>query len=115
VTDYRPPRLLESGDRLDKFVCRSSEQTEWLGRHARQPAAAGDTKVFVVTHVGPADVVRYYAWRMAQLDVESAPPRGQLARREFLRCAGEGAVVEAVGGWPKPARSPPATRSPKLH
>lgn len=75
MTDYRPPRLLEPGDRLDEFVCRSSEQTGWLRRHARQSAAAGGTKVFVVTPVGTDDVVAYYAWRMAQLDAESAPPR----------------------------------------
>jgi GNAT superfamily N-acetyltransferase len=75
VTEYRPPRLLEPQDRLDEFVCRSSEQTEWLCRHARQSAAVGGTKVFVVTPVGSRDVVAYYAWCMAQLDLESAPPR----------------------------------------
>jgi GNAT superfamily N-acetyltransferase len=75
VTEYRPPRLLEPRDRLDEFVCRSSEQTAWLRRHARQSAAAGGTKVFVVTPVGSRDVVAYYAWCMAQLDLESAPPR----------------------------------------
>lgn len=75
MTRYRPPRPLEPDDRLDEFVCRSSEQTDWLRRHARQSAAAGGTKVFVVTPAGERDVVAYYAWRMAQLNVESAPPR----------------------------------------
>jgi hypothetical protein len=75
VTRYRSPRLLEPDDRLDEFDCRSSEQTEWLRRYARQSAAAGGTKVFVVTPVGRRDVVAYYAWCMAQLDIESAPPR----------------------------------------
>lgn len=75
MTHYRPPRLLEPSDRLDDFVCRSSEQTEWLRRHARQSAASGATKVFVVTSTASREVVAYYAWLMAQLDLESAPPR----------------------------------------
>lgn len=75
MTRYRPPRLLEPDDRLDEFVCRSSEQTEWLHRHARQSAPAGGTKVFVVTPVGRRVPVAYYAWCMAQLDIESAPSR----------------------------------------
>ena len=33
------------------------------------------TKVFVVTEMGSASVVAYYAWTMAQLDLEDAPPR----------------------------------------
>jgi GNAT superfamily N-acetyltransferase len=37
--------------------------------------ASGGTKVFVVTRQGSRDVVAYYAWCMAQLDLESAPPR----------------------------------------
>ncbi len=75
MTRYRPPRPLEPDDRLDEFVCRSSEQTEWLRWHASQSAASGGTKVFVATSAGSHDVVAYYAWCMAHLDVESAPAR----------------------------------------
>jgi GNAT superfamily N-acetyltransferase len=75
VTRYRPPRPLEPADRLDEFVCRSAEQTDWLGRHARQSTSSGGTKVFVVTPTASRDVVAYYAWRMAELDLRSAPPR----------------------------------------
>lgn len=75
MTRYRPPRLLEPADHLDEFVCRSSEQTDWLRRHARQSTASAGTKVSVVTRTGSRHVVAYYAWRMAQLDLESAPPR----------------------------------------
>ncbi len=75
MTRYRPPRLLEATDRLDEFTCRSSEQTDWLRRHARQSASSGGTKVFVVTPIGSHAVVAYYAWRMAQVDLESAPSR----------------------------------------
>jgi hypothetical protein len=86
VTRYRAPRPLEPADRLDSFTCRSSEQTNWLQRHARQSTAAGGTKVFVVTPTGDRDVVAYYAWRMAPLDLESAPPR----------------LRKGAGGYPQP-------------
>jgi GNAT superfamily N-acetyltransferase len=75
VTRYRPPRPLESSDRLDEFTCRSSEQTDWIRRHARQSTASGGTKVFVVTPDTSTDVVAYYAWCMAHVDIEAAPLR----------------------------------------
>jgi hypothetical protein len=75
VTDYLPPRLVDRLDDLDGFVCRSTEQTTWLRSHARQSAAAGTTRVFVVTPRDSRDVVAYYAWCMAQIDIDSAPPR----------------------------------------
>ncbi|MCB0978932.1 MAG: hypothetical protein KDB02_15880 [Acidimicrobiales bacterium] len=75
MTRYRPPRPLEPSDRLDEFVCRSTEQTGWLRRHARQSTSSGSTKVFVVTPTVSRNVVAYFAWCMAQLDLHSAPPR----------------------------------------
>jgi hypothetical protein len=72
---YREPTPLEPDHLVDGFVCSSSEQTEWLRRFARQSAAAGTTKVFVVTESGDRTVVAYYAWCMAQLTVPDAPPR----------------------------------------
>lgn len=75
MTRYDRPRLLQPEDELEGFTCRSSEQTGWLRRHARQSASAGGTRVFVVTEGGSRRVVAYYAWRMAQLDVEEAPER----------------------------------------
>ena len=75
MSGYGHPRPLEPGDHLDRFACRSSEQTDWLRRHARQSAASGATSVLVVTTRRSREVVAYYAWRMAQLDVEAAPER----------------------------------------
>lgn len=75
MTSYRAPRGIEGKDRLDEFTCRSSEQTTWLRRHARQSAATGTTKVQVVTEAGRREVVAYYAWCMAQLDLLDAPAR----------------------------------------
>ena len=75
MTRYRPPRLIDAADRLDGFTCRSSEQTTWLRGHSRQSAAAGSTRVFVVTPQGSREVIAYYAWSMAQIDLDAAPVR----------------------------------------
>jgi GNAT superfamily N-acetyltransferase len=72
---YRSPQLLTAAHVVDEFVCRSAEQTDWLVRHARQPHASGATRVFVVTTNDRDDVVAYYAWTMAQLELADAPPR----------------------------------------
>lgn len=75
MTRYPPPRPLQPSDHTDGFLCRSSEQTTWLRRHAGQSSTAGTTKVFVVTQADGSEVVAFYAWCMAQLSVESAPAR----------------------------------------
>ena len=72
---YRPPRLLEPDDVIDDFECRSVEQTEWLRYHARQAHASGTAKVLVVTPGDGDVVVAYYAWSMASISIENAPPR----------------------------------------
>ncbi|MEA2009749.1 MAG: N-acetyltransferase [Actinomycetota bacterium] len=72
---YRPPRLLEAGDNLDDFECRSVEQTDWLRHHGRQAHAVGTTKVLVVTQHHSGDVVAYYAWSMANITIRDAPLR----------------------------------------
>ena len=72
---YRPPEPLVDHHLLDDFECRSSEQTGWLRRFARQSAAAGTTRVFVVTEPDDNHVVAYYAWCMARIEVRDAPER----------------------------------------
>ncbi len=72
---YRPPRLITAKDGVEDFSCRSSEQTQWLRRHAKQSASTGTTRVFVVTQEDSNAVVAYYAWCMAQLDLVSSPDR----------------------------------------
>lgn len=78
MSRYRPPEPLAADHDLAGFECRSREQTEWLHRYARQSAAVGTTKVFVVTDGGGQAVLAYYAWCMAQLAVKDAP--GRLAK-----------------------------------
>jgi len=72
---YWPPEPLTEHHDLTGFNCRSSEQTEWLLRYARQSSAGGTTRVFVVTPHGSDSVVAYYAWCMAQIHTRDAPPR----------------------------------------
>ncbi len=72
---YRPPVPLQPQHQLEEFSCGSEEQTGWLHRHARQSAASGSTRVFVVTETGSEQVVAFYAWCMAQLSLAAAPER----------------------------------------
>jgi GNAT superfamily N-acetyltransferase len=72
---YRPPRLLEADDNIDRFVCRSVEQTDWLRYHARQANTTGTARVLVVTPVDTTEVVAYYAWSMGSVLIEDAPAR----------------------------------------
>jgi GNAT superfamily N-acetyltransferase len=72
---YRPPELLAEHHDLANFRCRSSEQTEWLRRYARQSAATGTTRVFIVTEHGSDRAAAYYAWCMAQIHADAAPGR----------------------------------------
>jgi GNAT superfamily N-acetyltransferase len=72
---YRPPRLLDPGDSIDRFECRSPEQTEWLRDRARQANAAGTSRVLVVTPLDSSEVVAYYGWCMASVALADAPER----------------------------------------
>ena len=75
TSSYRPPRLLTATDSVEEFSCTSTEQSQWLRRHAKQSASSGTTRVFVVTHEDDSTVVAYYAWCMAQMDLAAAPER----------------------------------------
>jgi GNAT superfamily N-acetyltransferase len=72
---YLAPVPLADHHDVTKFECRSREQSDWLRRHARQSAATGTTRVFVVTEPGSRFVVAYYGWCMAQVAPAAAPVR----------------------------------------
>lgn len=72
---YQPPRPLAGNDDLENFRSQSNEQTKWLQSHAKQSASSNSTKVFVVTQENERQVVAYYAWTMAQLEISDAPAR----------------------------------------
>jgi len=67
--------LLAPDDEVDRFECRSMEQTDWLRYHARQAHAAGTARVLVVTEADHPEVVAYYAWSMASVTISDAPER----------------------------------------
>lgn len=75
MSRYRPPERLRDDHVVERFTCRSAEQTRWLQRHARQSMSAGTTRIFVVAPHDEHDVVAYYGWCMATLSVEAAPAR----------------------------------------
>ena len=83
---YHPPELLGRHHDLSGFRCRSTEETDWIHRHARQSAGSGTTRVFVVTEHGSDRVVAYYAWCMAQIQRAAAPAR----------------VLKGAGRYPQP-------------
>ena len=72
---YRAPEQLAAHHDVSGFTCRSIEQTDWLRRRARQSAATGTTRVFVVTETDSSVVVAYYGWCMSQLVTATAPAR----------------------------------------
>ena len=72
---YVAPTLLRPDHVIDGFRSRSTEQAEWLARHARGSHGGGFTRTFVVTESGSPDVVAYYAWTMAGLGFGEVPAR----------------------------------------
>lgn len=80
---YERPAQLAADHDLSGFESRSSEQSLWLRRHARQSHASRSTRVFVSTDVGEKEVVAYYAWRMAQLRTADAPRRMQIGAARY--------------------------------
>jgi hypothetical protein len=72
---YRAPEPFGDHHDVAGFECRSREQTDRLRRHARQSAAVGTTRVFVVTEADSSVVVAYYGWCMAKLTRAAAPDR----------------------------------------
>lgn len=82
---YLAPTLLAAHHVLNNFECRSAEQTQWLRRHARQSAAIGTTKVLVVTEPDSPEVIAYYAWCMASITTDDAPPRLRKGAARYLQ------------------------------
>lgn len=72
---YLAPVPLTSAPGVAGFHSASEEQNQWLSRYAFASHSGGHTKVHVVTEEGAAEVVAYFAWRMAQVSVADAPGR----------------------------------------
>jgi GNAT superfamily N-acetyltransferase len=72
---YQAPEPLGRDHQVDAFTCRSTEQTAWLRRMARQSSSTGTTRTYVVTEHDDTRVIAYYAWCMAQIGIGHAPER----------------------------------------
>ena len=72
---YRAPEPLAEHHDVSTFTCRSTEQTDWLRRHAHQSTNSGTTRVFVITEADSGAVIAYYGWCMAHLSSSGAPRR----------------------------------------
>lgn len=72
---YQRPRLLMGSDGVDGFHCQSEEQTQWLRKHAHQASGTSTCRVFVVTTPQSSEVVAYYSWCMASIQIADAPTR----------------------------------------
>jgi GNAT superfamily N-acetyltransferase len=58
-----------------EFDCGSEAQTTWLRKHALQAHRTDSSKVRVVTRIGDARVIGYYALAAGSVEVANAPAR----------------------------------------
>jgi GNAT superfamily N-acetyltransferase len=68
-----PPEPLRPSHRLDAFHCGKPALDLWLQRHARQAAAAGFAKTFVIRD--GEQLAGYYSVTVGQVDSAEAPSR----------------------------------------
>jgi len=72
---YKRPVLLTAEHDVERFKCRSEEQTKWLTKHALQSQSGSTTRVFVITTTNANSVVAYYAWCMANVGPDQGTER----------------------------------------
>jgi GNAT superfamily N-acetyltransferase len=75
VARFGDPALLGPDHVLDDFDCGRASLNVWLERHARQAAAAGSARTYVVVDSEQARVVGYHALAAAGVEREAATAR----------------------------------------
>jgi GNAT superfamily N-acetyltransferase len=75
VTRLGDPEPLSSEHLLDGFDCGRPSLNVWLARHARQAAAAGSARTYVVVDSEQTRVVGYHALTAAGIEREAATAR----------------------------------------
>jgi GNAT superfamily N-acetyltransferase len=75
VPRFSDPEPLAPGHILDGFDCGRTTLNVWLARHARQAAATGSARTYVVGDAQQHRVVGYHALTAAGLEREAATPR----------------------------------------
>lgn len=72
---FGEPESLGADHVLDGFECGAPSLNAWLARYARQAAAAGSARTFVVVDSDQGRVVGYHALTAAGLERHAATPR----------------------------------------
>lgn len=65
----------EHNDRKDRREILGAQRARVVGPDLVYLHATGMTRVFVVTPANSQDIVAYYAWTMAQIELDDAPAR----------------------------------------
>jgi GNAT superfamily N-acetyltransferase len=107
VQRFGDPEPLGDGHVLDGFDCGRSSLNVWLSRYARQAAAVGSARTYVVVDSDQARVVGYHALTAAAVETEGATPRAIKGMPRYpvpavllARLAVDGSVVgHGVGAW----------------
>jgi GNAT superfamily N-acetyltransferase len=72
---YGPIESISRDHVTAEFDCGSEAQTTWLRKHALQAHRTDTSKVRVVTHIGDARVIGYYALAAGSVELASTPIR----------------------------------------
>jgi GNAT superfamily N-acetyltransferase len=75
VTRFSDPEPLGPDHILEGFDCARASLNIWLIRHARQAAAIGSARTYVVTDSEQGRVVSYHALTAAEIEREAATAR----------------------------------------
>ena len=75
VRRFGDPEPLTPDDVLEGFDCGRASMNVWLARYARQGAAVGSARTYVVVDAQQARVVGYHALTAGQLEREAATAR----------------------------------------
>jgi GNAT superfamily N-acetyltransferase len=75
VPRFGDPEPLRSGHVLESFDCGSASLNIWLERYARQAAASGSARTYVIVDADQERAVGYHALTAAALERDAATPR----------------------------------------
>jgi GNAT superfamily N-acetyltransferase len=74
---FAEPEPLEAHHAIDTFDCGVASLDAWLTKHARQAAAVGSARTYVVTDRVQERVVGYHAVTVASVERDDATPRAR--------------------------------------
>jgi GNAT superfamily N-acetyltransferase len=107
VQRFSDPEPLGDGHVLDGFDCGRASLDVWLSRYARQAAAVGSARTYVVVDSEQARVIGYHALTAAAVETQAATsraikgmPRYPVPAVLLARLAVDRSVVgRGIGAW----------------